>query len=64
MMFVPHWKHTYGPPCPVTGIALLFHMQMMFVPHWKHTFGPPWPVAEIALLFYADDVRISLETNL
>jgi hypothetical protein len=24
LMFVPHGKHTYGPPRPVTGIALLF----------------------------------------
>jgi hypothetical protein len=22
-MFVPQWKHTYGPPRPVMGIALL-----------------------------------------
>jgi hypothetical protein len=24
MMFEPHRKHTYVPPRPVTGIALLF----------------------------------------
>jgi hypothetical protein len=24
VMFVPHRKHTYGSPRPVTGIALLF----------------------------------------
>jgi hypothetical protein len=26
----------YGPPRPVTTIALLFYIQMMFVPHRKH----------------------------
>jgi hypothetical protein len=25
-MFVPNRKHAYGPPWPVTEIALLFHM--------------------------------------
>jgi hypothetical protein len=24
MMFIPHRKHTYIPPCPVMGIALLY----------------------------------------
>jgi hypothetical protein len=24
MMFVPHMKHAYGPPRPVTAITLLF----------------------------------------
>jgi hypothetical protein len=24
MMFVPHRAHTYGPPRPITGIALFF----------------------------------------
>jgi hypothetical protein len=52
MVFVPHRKHTYGPPRPVTEIALLSFMYMIFVPHRKHTYGPPRPVAEIALLSY------------
>jgi hypothetical protein len=34
----------------VTGIALLFYMQMMFVPHRKHR--PPLPATSMALLFY------------
>jgi hypothetical protein len=49
-MFVPHRKLTYGPPQPVTGIDLLFYMQIMPVPHRKHAYGPPRPVIEIALL--------------
>jgi hypothetical protein len=31
MIFVPHRKHTCGPPRPVTDIALLSYMQMIFV---------------------------------
>jgi hypothetical protein len=50
MMFVPHRKHTCGPPLPVTGIALLFYMQMMFVSHRKHTYGPPQPVTGFAFI--------------
>jgi hypothetical protein len=52
MMFVPHRKHTYGPPRSVTWIALPLYMQMMFVPHRKHTYGPPRPVMWIALPFH------------
>jgi putative effector of murein hydrolase LrgA (UPF0299 family) len=49
-MFVPHKKHTYRLPQPITGIALLFYMLMKFVPHMKRTYGPPRPVTGIALL--------------
>jgi hypothetical protein len=42
----------YEPPQPVTGIALLFYMQMMFIPDRKHAYEPPRPVTDIALLFY------------
>jgi hypothetical protein len=52
MMFVPHRKHTYGPPRLLTGIALLLYMQMMFVPYRKHSYGPPQPFMGIALRFY------------
>jgi hypothetical protein len=46
----------YGPPLPVTEIALLFYMYRMFVPHWKHR--PLLPVTRIAFTFlYVDDVR-------
>jgi hypothetical protein len=50
MMFVPHGKHTYGPPRLVTGIALLFYMSMMFVPYRKHNYETPRPVTRITLL--------------
>jgi hypothetical protein len=36
MMFVPHRKHAYGPPRPVTEISLLYYKQMMFIPHREH----------------------------
>jgi hypothetical protein len=42
----------YGPPRPVTGIALVFYMLMMFVPHRKHNYMPPRPVTGIVSLFY------------
>jgi hypothetical protein len=51
MMFVHHWKHACGPPRPVTGIVLHFHMWMMLVPHRKHAYGPPRPVIGIVLHF-------------
>jgi hypothetical protein len=51
MMLVPHRIHTYGPPLPVTGIALFVYMYIMFVPHRRHTYGPPLPLMGIALLF-------------
>jgi hypothetical protein len=41
MMLLPHKKHTYRPPWPVTGIFLHFYMQIMFVPQRKHTYGSP-----------------------
>jgi hypothetical protein len=64
MMFVSHWKHTYRPPRPVKGIALLFYTEK-FVPQSKHIFGLPGPVTGIALLFYiyVDDVRTSQQTT-
>jgi hypothetical protein len=31
MMFVLHRKHTYGPPLPATGIALLFYMSVITI---------------------------------
>jgi hypothetical protein len=52
MILVPHRKHDYWPPQPVTGIALLVYMWMIFVPHRKHGYWPPQPVAAIALLVY------------
>jgi hypothetical protein len=42
--FVPHRKHAYGPPRPVTGITLLLYMYMMFVSHRRHTYRLPRPV--------------------
>jgi hypothetical protein len=62
MMFVPHRKHAYRTPRPVSGIALLFYMQIIFVLHRKHTYGPPRPVTGISLL-YVDDVHTSRETH-
>jgi hypothetical protein len=52
MMFIPLRKHTYVSPRPVTGIALLFYMQMMIVPLRKDTYGPPRPVTGMALFSY------------
>jgi hypothetical protein len=28
-MFVPHSKHIFGPPEPITGIAVIFYMSDM-----------------------------------
>jgi hypothetical protein len=50
MMFVHHRKHFYRLPRLVTGITLLFHMQMMFVPHRKQPYSPPQLVTGIDLL--------------
>jgi hypothetical protein len=51
MMFVPHRKHAYGPPRPVTVLALRFHKYMMLVLHREHTHGPSQPVTGTALFF-------------
>jgi hypothetical protein len=51
-MFVPHRKHTYGPPQSVTEIALHSNMQMMLITRGKHTDKPPRPVTGTALLLY------------
>jgi hypothetical protein len=49
MMFVPHRRHTYGPPRPVTWIVLLFYIPVMFIPHRKPMHGPPRPVTMMVL---------------
>jgi hypothetical protein len=51
MKFVPHRKHTYGPPRLVIRIALVYYKYIMFVSHRKHIYGPPRPVTGIALLY-------------
>jgi hypothetical protein len=51
MVFIHRRKHIYGPPRPVTEIALLFYMQMRYVYHRKYTYGPPRHVTEIILFF-------------
>jgi hypothetical protein len=63
-MFLPHRKHTYGPPRPVTEIALVIYTYMLFLPHRKHTYGPSRPVTRIARYLYVDDVPTSQETHL
>jgi hypothetical protein len=50
--FIPHRRHTYGPPQTFTGIDVLLYMWVTFVPHKKHTYGPPPPVTGIAVLLY------------
>jgi hypothetical protein len=47
-MIVPHRRHIYGPPPPLTLRALLFYMQMMFVPCRKHAYGSTRPVRGIS----------------
>jgi hypothetical protein len=37
-MLIPYRKNTYGPPQPVTGIALLSYIEMMFIPHRKQEY--------------------------
>jgi hypothetical protein len=44
--------NTHVSPRPVTGIFILFFMQVMFVPHRKHTHVSPRPVTEIFILFF------------
>jgi hypothetical protein len=51
MMFVPHSKHTHGPPRPITAIALLVYM-LIFGPHRKHIHRPSRPVTEMILPFH------------
>jgi hypothetical protein len=38
----------YGPPQPVTEMALLFYIKTIFVSHRKHSYWPPRPVTGIA----------------
>jgi hypothetical protein len=62
-MFVPDRKHTYRPPRLVTGIALLFYVQMMVVPHRRHTYRPPPACYGDSFTFLcADDGRTTQET--
>jgi hypothetical protein len=48
MMFVPHRKHAYEPPRPVTGIALLSHFYFLANPS-NHTVavGSTQPLTEM-----------------
>jgi hypothetical protein len=58
MIFIPHRKHTCGPPPPVTAIAFLFIcmyvciIYMMSVLHKEKTYGIPLTITGIAFLFY------------
>jgi hypothetical protein len=64
IFFLPHMKHIYETPRPVTEIALLFYMYLMFVPHRKHTYGIPHPVTGISLFLYVNYVHTSQETSI
>jgi hypothetical protein len=66
MIFIPHRKHIYGTPLPITWITLLFYMQMIFISHRKQACGSPQPVTGDSFTFfiYVYDVCISQETYL
>jgi hypothetical protein len=51
MMFVPHKKHTYGPPRPIMGILLLF-LYVDDVRASQEAYGPPQLVAGILFILY------------
>jgi hypothetical protein len=49
-MFVPHRRHTYGPPSPFTEIAVLFYVDN--IRNSQETkYGIPRPVTGRALYF-------------
>jgi hypothetical protein len=52
MMLVPHRRHAYRSPRPVTDIALLIYNWMMFEPHRYHAYGSPSLVTGIASHVY------------
>jgi hypothetical protein len=62
MLIVPHTKHTYGPPRPVTGMALYVHdvctLQEIYL--WASTvcYGDSFT------FLYVNDIRTSQETHL
>jgi hypothetical protein len=65
MCIMSHFTgNTCRQPWSVTGIALLFYMQMIFLPHRKHTHRPPRPVRSMSLRFwYVYNIHASEETH-
>jgi hypothetical protein len=63
MMSVPHRKHAYGPPLPVTGSPFLFYTYIMFLPHRKHLWAFTAGYSDSFALLDVDDVRTSQETR-
>jgi hypothetical protein len=64
-MIVPHRKHIYRPPRPVTVIALLIYIYIyiMFVPHRKYVSTSTACYGNIFTYIYTHKyVRISQET--
>jgi hypothetical protein len=55
-------KLTYGPPLPVTGMALLFYVYLMFVPHRKHLWPSTACYGDSFTVLCVYDVRTSQET--
>jgi hypothetical protein len=62
MMFVPYWKHAYGPARPVTGITLLLYVDdartLLETRLWASTacYGDDFTV------LYVDNDRTAQET--
>jgi hypothetical protein len=63
-MFVPHRKHTDGPPRPVTGDSFTLLCVDDVRTSQETTYAPQQTLTGMAFLVYIDGVRTSQETHL
>jgi hypothetical protein len=62
MMFIPHRKHTYGPPQPVMKIVLLFYVVDDRTSQELHLWASTTCYWDGFTILYVDDIRNSQET--
>jgi hypothetical protein len=64
MIFVPHRKHTYGPPRPITGIALFFYVDDVRTSQEAHLWTSTACYGDSVIILYVDNVLTSQEAHL
>jgi hypothetical protein len=64
IIFVPHWKHTYGSPQPVTGTVLLvYYVDDICTSHVPHERASAACYSDSFSFLHVYDVRTSQETH-
>jgi hypothetical protein len=59
MMFVPHGKHSYGPPRSMTAISLRLYVHEVRTTGETRLWGSTVCYCDSFTLLYVDDVRTS-----